>query len=173
MLQRMTRWWRRAFDARVLMVCTANICRSPLAAAVLRGQLVRAGLERRVQVDSAGTHSLRGSSPDGRAVRAAARRGYDISGGRARQVSAEDLERFDRVFVMDDANLAYLLGLKPAAPRCRPQYLLDLAPAADGGREVPDPYYGPPGGFERVLDLVEPACAALVAELRQSLRGVA
>lgn len=173
MLQRMMRFWRRAFEARVLMVCSGNICRSPLAAATLRGQLAKAGLDRRVLVDSAGTHSLRGSPPDGRAVRAAARRGYDLAGGRARQVVAKDLERFDRVFAMDDANLGFLLGLKPAAPRGRPQRLLDLAPAADGSCEVPDPYYGPPDGFERVLDLVEPACEALVIELRQSLRGAA
>ena len=154
---------------RVLMVCMGNICRSPTAEGVLRGKLQRAGLGAQVAVDSAGTLGAHaGEAPDARAVRAAARRGYDLSTLRARQVRAIDFEHFDWILAMDSANLDWLRGRAPEASRSRLGLLLDHAdPALLGGSdaEVPDPYYGPEAGFERVLDLVEAACDGLVLRL--------
>ncbi len=138
------------------MVCLGNICRSPTAEAVLRRKLHAAGLGARVEVDSAGTGSWHiGSPPDARAQRHAARRGYDLSGLRARQVSADDFQRFDLILAMDRDNLADLQRLAPDEPaRAELRLFAEV--------EVPDPYAGGPDGFERVLDLVEARCDAWV-----------
>ena len=63
------------------MVCMGNVCRSPTAEAVLRHKLREAGLDSRIEVDSAGTHAdwHAGEAPDSRSVRHAARRGYDLT----------------------------------------------------------------------------------------------
>lgn len=167
------KWFRSTSAAKpsrsVLMVCMGNICRSPTAEGVLRLKLQRAGLGEQVLVDSAGTHGHHtGEGPDPRAVRAAARRGYDLSRLRARPVQASDFERFDWILAMDEANLVWLRDKAPAAALPRLGLLLSHgAPASHGGvaPAVPDPYFGPPAGFEHVLDLVEVACDALVQRL--------
>lgn len=149
----------------VLMICMGNICRSPTAEGVLRAKLAAAGLADRVQVDSAGTHAYHaGDPPDGRAQAHAARRGYDLSAARAREVRAEDYERFDLLLAMDWDNLALLQGDCPAGAERKLRRLMEFAPGA-GSEVVPDPYYGGPQGFERVLDLVEQACDGLIAHL--------
>ena len=87
------------------MVCTGNICRSPTAHGVLEKMVADAGLAGRIEVDSAGTHGYHvGEAPDRRSQAHAARRGYDLSQQRARQLRAEDFTAFDQVLVMDGAN---------------------------------------------------------------------
>ena len=155
----------------VLFCCMGNICRSPTAEAAFRHALINARLDGAITCDSAGTHGYHvGDPPDQRAQEAALRRGYDMSKLRARQVSAQDFERFDHVLAMDRHNLALLKEL------CPPQYAHKLALYCDlhadfAGREVPDPYYGGPQGFDTVLDMVEAVNASLLARLRQSRPG--
>lgn len=152
---------------RVLMVCMGNICRSPTAEAVLRAKLERAGLAGQVLVDSAGTHGYHtGEPPDPRAIAAGQRRGYALQALRARPVQPEDYERFDWLLAMDEANLEWLQRKAPPGHRAELKLLLASAPGL-GAAEVPDPYYGPAQGFERVLDLVEGACEALLPQLSQ------
>ncbi|MDX2221647.1 MAG: low molecular weight protein-tyrosine-phosphatase, partial [Rhodospirillaceae bacterium] len=91
---------------RVLFVCTGNICRSPTAEGVFRHLVAEAGLADRIDVDSAGTHGYHvGEPPDSRSVAAAARRGIDIAGQRARRVQPEDFDRFDLVLALDQGHL--------------------------------------------------------------------
>ncbi len=153
---------------RVLFVCMGNICRSPTAEGVLRQRLSAAGLAGKVTVDSAGTGDWHvGKSPDGRSAQAAAARGYDLSSLRARQVQREDFQRFDLILAMDHDNLARLQALRAATGGAELDLFLrryDLA--LD---EVPDPYYGGADGFEQVLDLIEQASDALLAEIRGRL----
>lgn len=151
------------------MVCAGNICRSPTAEVVLRKRLDEVGLARSVGVESAGTYPESGWPADPRSQAAAARRGYDLSKVRARGVVAEDFERFDLILGMDQANLERLREICPAALQPRLGLLLVHGGRPLGETEVPDPYYGGPAGFERVLDLVEPACSGLLAHLRQRL----
>ena len=151
---------------RVLMVCTGNICRSPTAEGVLRAKLQRLGLHERVEVDSAGTHGYHTSEPpDPRAIRHAAQRGYDISRLKARPVTDEDFARFDWVLAMDETHLLWLRKRQPPDTPARTDLLMTYARQHADVPEVPDPYYGGPAGFDRVLDLVEDACEGLAVHL--------
>ncbi|HQR53022.1 MAG TPA: low molecular weight protein-tyrosine-phosphatase [Burkholderiales bacterium] len=153
---------------KILLVCMGNICRSPMAEAVVRRMLKREGLAVNTLVDSAGTHDFNiGLSPDPRARLAAQRRGYDMAGMRARQVEPEDFERFDRILAMDRRNLAMLERACPAEHRHKLALLLDYATAHDSD-EVPDPYGESQESFERVLDLIEDASRGLIEALRRA-----
>jgi protein-tyrosine phosphatase len=149
---------------RVLFVCWGNICRSPLAQGVFEDVLRREELDDEVFVDSAGTDSWHvGSPPDDRAQRSASARGLDLSAQRARRISADDCEEFDYVLTMDEQTYRTVASLCRGSAVVRP--FLDFAPHSPE-REVPDPYYGGPDGFEHVLDLVEEASEGLLDDIR-------
>ncbi|PQA86508.1 low molecular weight protein-tyrosine-phosphatase [Hyphococcus luteus] len=138
--------------AKVLFVCLGNICRSPAAEGVLRARAKERGLE--LAIESAGTGGWHaGDPPDGRMIKAAARRGVDISYQRARQVDLSDFYQFDYILAMDLSNHTDLLELAPPNRTCDIRLFLDFADCAE--RETPDPYYGGGDGFERVLNLIE------------------
>lgn len=154
---------------RVLFVCMGNICRSPTAHAVFQNKVDRLGLGTKLAVDSAATHNYHPNSPpDERSQAHAARRGYDLSALRARQITDADFEDQDLILAMDGDNLALM------QESCPPQHLGKLRLLTEYCRTlaasaVPDPYYGGSQGFERVLDLVEDACDGLVAHLQAGL----
>jgi protein-tyrosine phosphatase len=153
----------------VLMVCMGNICRSPTAEGVFRHLVHEAGLEDRVQIDSAGTLDYHaGSPPDERSAHHARKRGYDLSSLRARQVRRGDFERFDLILAMDWQNLEELRELCPAGHAHKLRRLMEFAPPGVPD-VVADPYYGGRDGFERVLDHVELACAGLLNHVRAAL----
>jgi protein-tyrosine phosphatase len=150
---------------RVLFVCLGNICRSPTAEAVFRDLVAREAPGLGVEADSAGTHGYHtGSEPDERSVAAAARRGIDMRGLRARTIAPRDFEHFDLLLAMDEPVYRRLLQIAPPARRDRVRLFMEYAPGL-GRREVPDPYSGGPDGFEDVLDLVEAAARGLLAAL--------
>ena len=149
---------------RVLFVCMGNICRSPVAQGVFENAVRREGLEGEVEVDSAGTGGWHaGQPPDERAQESVQLRGLDISHLRARQVTPEDCRTFDYVLTMDEGNYRAVSALCDGDAVVRP--FLDFA-AGSPEREVPDPYFGGPDGFERVLDLVEEASEGLIEDIR-------
>ncbi len=147
---------------RILFVCMGNYCRSPTAEGVFRATVRERAPGLALEIDSAGTHDYHvGKAPDPRSVEAAARRGIDLTGLRARQVVDADFERFDYIIAMDRENRAELLGRSPPQARGRVRLFMEFADRPDVP-EVPDPYYGGPGGFELVLDLVEEASIGLL-----------
>lgn len=153
----------------VLFVCLGNICRSPTADVVFRQYVRDAGLEEQIRIDSAGTGDWHiGRAPDPRTQEAAARRGYDMSSLRARQVSPADFYAFDVVLAMDNANLADLEAMRPSDANGTLARFLDYA-TDSAEREVPDPYYGGNDGFDQVLDLVEDGARGLLASLQERL----
>jgi protein-tyrosine phosphatase len=156
---------RNPAPLRVLFVCMGNICRSPMAEAVFRWLAPRLRPDVVVEADSAGTHGYHvGRPPDERAQRVARAHGIDLSALRARQLVAQDFERFDRILVMDRHNHDSALALAPPERRHRLQLLLDYAPQL-ALREVPDPYYGELPDFERVFQLSEQAARGLLQSL--------
>ncbi|MBE2294696.1 MAG: low molecular weight phosphotyrosine protein phosphatase [Phycisphaerales bacterium] len=156
---------------KVLFVCMGNICRSPVAEGVFRRMLEGAGLVKEVYVDSAGTHSYHiGAPPDSRSQSTALNRGVDLRSLRARQVTTTDFIEFDYVLAMDRANYQDLLAVcQDAKLRPRIRLFLEFAPDLPE-REVPDPYYGGPNGFERVMDLIEEGAQGLLLHIREHYR---
>jgi low molecular weight protein-tyrosine phosphatase len=153
----------------VLFVCLGNICRSPTAEGTMRALVREAGLEDRIELDSAGTGGWHvGHRPDERATAAAAARGIALDGA-ARRVRAEDFDDFDSILAMDASNRDDLQALADGEEqRAKVRLLREFDPASDGSGDldVPDPYYGEGDGFERVLDHVQAACEGLLAQIR-------
>ena len=149
----------------VLFVCMGNICRSPTAHGVFRHKAAELGLSAFVAVDSAGTHNFHPNSPPDERSRAhAAKRGYDISDLRARQIQLTDFEKFTLILVMDMENLASVKD------QCPPEYAYKIRRLTEFCLDhdtpvVPDPYYVGANGFDHVLDLVEDACLGLLVAI--------
>jgi protein-tyrosine phosphatase len=159
----------------ICLVCLGNICRSPMAEVVLTDELGRAGLLGPVTVESAGTGDWHvGERMHGAARDELARRGYDGSGHRARQIQSSWLDRYDLILALDAANLADLRALAPTqevADRIRLLRSFDPALRPDDAYhgDVPDPYDGGPDDYELAFDLVMDAVKGLVTRLREFL----
>ncbi|MDQ1305613.1 MAG: low molecular weight protein-tyrosine phosphatase [Actinomycetota bacterium] len=158
----------------VTTVCLGNICRSPMAEAVLRAKFADAGLSGAVEVVSAGVSRWHvGEAADRRAAAALAARGYR-SEHRAREFTAEWFDSSDLVLAMDSDNYRALAKLDPgdgaelAMIRSFDPALADLPPP-DPRLDVPDPYYGGERGFAEVLDMLEAAAGGVVAAVRARL----
>jgi protein-tyrosine phosphatase len=135
---------------------------------MLRHLLLQEAPELQVEVDSAGTADYHiGDPPDARSQRAALRRGIDLSGLRARQVTPGDFARFDLILAMDRDNLARLEAMRPALARARLRLFLEYAAEDLGRLEVPDPYYRDSSGFDEVLDLSAAASRGLISALQE------
>ena len=157
-------------SVKVLFVCLGNICRSPTADGLFQKLVSDAGLTKRIQVDSAGTASWHhGRAPDPRSIAAAKKRGFDLSGLRARAIKRSDFDEFDYILAMDENNLADLHSLKPAGYTGQLGLFLAFS-SQKNYREVPDPYHGGSEGFEVVLDLVEDAAAGLLKSIQNKKR---
>jgi protein-tyrosine phosphatase len=102
-------------------------------------------------------------------IDAAARRGYDLTGLRARQVRAADFGAFDLIVAMDCRNRADLEALRPAGNTTPVRLMLDHL-AGSGPRDVPDPYYT--RDFDAALDLIEAAAEGLLGQLEQNASAV-
>ncbi|NCA68611.1 MAG: low molecular weight phosphotyrosine protein phosphatase [Sphingobacteriia bacterium] len=158
-----------ATKVKVLFICMGNICRSPTAHGVFRKLVVEEGLAHRIEIDSAGTHGYHvGEAPDRRARQTALERGIDIGDLRARVAVPDDFHVFDHVLAMDRDNYRILSQLCPPERRAKLRLFMEFAPDL-GIRDVPDPYYGGPEGFDRVYDLVEAAARGLLDELIQGM----
>jgi protein-tyrosine phosphatase len=147
---------------RVLFVCLGNICRSPAAEGVLRAKAKARGLA--LTVASAGTGGWHaGEQADARMIEAAARRGYNLSDHRARQFTDADFYEFDWILAMDGRNLADICNMAPRDAEARVNLFLEFANL--GRTNTPDPYYGGPEGFDRVLDLAEEGAEGVLLRL--------
>lgn len=152
---------------RILFLCLGNICRSPAAEGVFRARAERAGL--RVTLDSAGTGDWHvGEAPYAAMQQAARRRGYELSGLRARQLATEDFHRFDLILAMDRQNLEDARALAPqGAPAQIALFLSETGSEGNDrgrhGAEVPDPYYT--REFDACLDIIEAGADRLLARL--------
>ena len=167
---------------RVMMVCTGNICRSPMAEIVLRARLREQSLDDRVVVDSTGISSEEHGNPiDRRARRVLEDAGYDPRKHHARQVDAATLAEYRLVLAMTAAHERALLAIAereglqvgPEGTEIRMWREFDsLAPDSVGrpsDLDVPDPWYGTMDDFVDVLDTIERGADGVVAYLRDIL----
>lgn len=134
---------------RILVVCTGNICRSPVAQAMLQQRLPN------LTVESAGLGALVGQGVDGPAARLAEADGLDVETHRARQLDADLLAQADLVLVMTDGQRQALVKRWPEA---RGKTLLMgkwLNPTQT--IDIPDPYRKSPEVFGHVHQLLQEA----------------
>lgn len=149
---------------RVLMVCWGNICRSPAAEGILRHMAIARGVE--VEVDSAGTsREHEGQAPHRRTIAEAGRRGFDVSGQRARQLRRDDFDRFDLILTADDTVDRIVRERAPAQASARIIKMTEVGPDANEWPEVPDPYFGTDQDYVLVFDLLERALGGLLDTL--------
>lgn len=152
----------------VCVVCTGNICRSPIGEQVLRRAVDQAGLADRVVVSSAGTGNWHiGAGAHHGTVRVLAAAGYPTE-HTARQLTRSDLAGIDLVLAADRDHRALVKRMLAEPERDKVLLLRDFDPDADGD-EIPDPYAGPHQGFVDVLAMTEAAMPGVIAEIRRRL----
>jgi len=150
---------------RILMVCMGNICRSPLAEAILKDKLKKTGIN--VSVESAGTiryHEGEGADP--RAKETARRHQISLESHLARGIRPSDFDLFDKIYVMDSTNYYDLKTI--AGSRFREDNVDYILNAISPGQnhEVPDPYYGGKDGFEMVFQKLDKACDQIILQIK-------
>ncbi|SEC23017.1 low molecular weight protein-tyrosine-phosphatase [Streptomyces melanosporofaciens] len=159
---------------RVCFVCTGNICRSPMAESVFRAHAAEAGLDGRVEVDSAGTGPWHeGDGADRRAIDVLTTHGYEQD-HIARQFRADWFDRLDLVIALDSGHLHELRALAPTPhDAAKVRLLRSYDPDADrdalGGLDVPDPYFGGTDDFEECLDMIEAASGGLLDAVTEAI----
>jgi len=141
------------------MVCLGNICRSPLAEGILTTKIKEQGLD--WTVDSAGTGSWHiGEQPDPRSIETADQHGIDIRYQRARQLTAEDLRKYDLILAMDSSNYQDILRLAPDNTQKKVALIMNYAQPGQN-QNVPDPYWDD-DGFEQVFQMLDKATDAII-----------
>jgi len=150
--------------AAILLVCTANICRSPMAEAIFRARLGDVFKT----VASAGVHAdPRGGPVDARAAAALERHKYSLDRKwRSRRVEPEQLGQYDLVLAMEADHVESLRRKAAPEHHARIVLLTDFVPEL-AGQDIPDPYFGPPQGFDAVIGMIERAAQRLLVESRE------
>jgi protein-tyrosine phosphatase len=170
--------FERMFDEsalfRLCFVCTGNICRSPMAEAVFRDRVKKAGLEGFIGVMSAGTGDWHvGEQSDERTLTALSDRGYDGAGHRARQFNPDWFGELDLVVVFDHSQERILKAWASSeADRAKVQLLLSFDKDQSSQLDVPDPYYSDAAFFDQVLLMIEHASSALFDQIKPGIQGV-
>ncbi len=148
----------------ILVVCTGNICRSPMAEGLLRHRLAGRAL-RDIQIRSAGTHALDGRPAEPHAVAALREWGVHIEGHTARSLDREMVARADLILVMEQGQADLIARVLP--PARQPQILRLLAdyhPATEIA-EIADPYGRPLEIYRDCARSIQACLAGVCAEI--------
>ena len=139
---------------KVLFICHGNICRSPMAEYILKDMLHKAGKDGAFEVASAAVSREEIGNPVyPPARRELQRHGISCDGHRARQVTQNDFQHYDRIYYMDAGNKRYLVRMLPRdEEKIRP--LLS--------RDVADPWYT--GDFEQTWNDLVAGCQKIMEE---------
>mgnify|MGYP000863935858 CR=1 FL=1 len=151
---------------RILFVCLGNICRSPMAEAVMRDLVEKRGYADRIEVDSAGTSSWHIGDPPHHGTRKKLQEyGISTEGIKARQLQKEDFEKFDYIIGMDESNIENIRMMLGQPSSTKIFRFLDLTPHK---KDVPDPYYT--GDFQETYELVMDGCEALLEKVIEDVK---
>lgn len=154
---------------KILFVCLGNICRSPAGEGIMKKLVNEAGLEDRIEIDSAGTSGYHnGELPDKRMRQHGLRRGYNFD-SLSRRFTAADFDNFDLILAMDDSNYHNIMSLSPDLESQKKVHRMTEYSQRYSPDHIPDPYYSGADGFELVLDLLEDACQGLLTEIKKQL----
>lgn len=161
---------------RVTVVCTGNICRSPMGEFLLRERFADAGLEDEVLVDSAGTHSWEVGNPaDPRTLSVLARNGHDDLGASdhvARKFERSWFDEVDLVLAADAGHLRELTTLahtEGQRAKVRMFRSFDPLSAEQDDLEMDDPWYGDDSSFDQTYAEVTAAADGVVEHVRRQL----
>ena len=153
---------------RVLFVCLGNICRSPLAEGLFKHKIKQKGLDHLFDADSCGTSNYNiGDMPDPRTLKNALKNGVTLDHF-ARQLTRDDFDRFDYIFVMDRNNLRNALLLAEEHHHSK-IFLMRTHDALGRGQDVPDPWYGGDEGFQDVFQMLDRTIDELVSTLSKEI----
>ena len=154
---------------RVLIVCTGNVCRSPMAMGLMRQRLAQDGLDSQVSVSSAGVYGLDGSAASQPSVDVLAERGINISAHRAHTVGRKELAEADLILVMEEAQRRTLFYTYPE----QLHKIFLLSEMSGDYRDIKDPYRRPKEEYVRCADeltkLIEDGYATILKRLRVNL----
>ena len=133
----------------------------------MRHKVAAAGLGHLIAADSVGTHGYHiGEPPDPRSIATAMRLGkVDMSSLRARQVTAQDFHDFDWLVAMDAGHHEVLARMLRGNGECRGSIRRFMAFLDEPEGDVPDPYYGGQGGFDRVYDMIDRGCERMLSDI--------
>lgn len=153
----------------IIVVCTANICRSPMGERLLAHALAaeEAPLNQ-LQVISAGIAAQNGQAPSPNSVQAMRSVGLDLNDHRSRQIDDGMLQRAFAIFCMTETHRALLQAYFDELPAHL--YLFRELMPAGSPKEIPDPYGGPLPEYETCRDSMVEAVPSLLNFLRQAYR---
>lgn len=142
------------------MVCLGNICRSPLAEGILQHKVNK--LKLNWTIDSAGTAGYHvGEAPHRLSQKVAKENGIDISQQECRQFKKEDIEIFDKIYVMDTENYNEVKRICGSSfNESKVDLLLNIS-YPNQNKNVPDPWYGNEDGYYKVFNMIDEACEML------------
>jgi protein-tyrosine phosphatase len=152
---------------RVLMVCTGNTCRSPLAEVALRGALE--GEAGRLEVMSGGTAAWEGQPATAPATNLAGRAGLDLSSHRSRRVSRDTLRAADLVLVMERDHLSAVIALGADAEKTH--VISEWPEPGEPELQVFDPYGASLEAYEESWRRIRRHVARLAPEVLELMRA--